>query len=318
MDQVARELLRAIRGRRSQVGFARKLGYAANPITDWENGRSFPTAQELLRAARAAQIDVARAFARFSPNVALTEKDGTFEVAAWMTGILGATSISELARRMPCSRSSLSRWASGAAQPRVPDFLRFVDCATGRVADLVAALVPIEQVPELLARHRATEVAKRMALDHPWTEALLRLFELSAGSQVPHDTRRLSRALNVDEATIAAAIAALLEAQLIARDGARYRVLGPMTVDTSGGRSALHAIKAHWSRAAATRALQPQSNDVFGYNVISASRADVERIAELLKHTYREIRAIVASSEPPECAALVNLQLVNWELTNED
>jgi transcriptional regulator with XRE-family HTH domain len=313
VEKVSRQLLRAIRGRRSQVGFARKLGYSANPVTDWENGRSFPTALEMLRAANVAQLNVGNAFARFSPTVPLVATRNGFELAAWMTAILGATSISELARRMGCSRSSLSRWASGKAQPRVPDFLRFIDCATGRVSDWVAALVPIEQVPELLVRHRATEAAKRIALDYPWTEALLRIFELE-GAPSLQTPSVLARALGVDEVTVVAAIEALLQAQLIALHGKGYRVLGPLTVDTSGGRAALHEIKAHWSRAAATRALAPHVDDVFGYNVISVSRTDLQRIAELLKHTYREIRAIVASSEPPERAALVNLQLVNWEL----
>jgi hypothetical protein len=36
----ARQLLRAMRGRRSQVAFARRLGYRSNPITDWERSTS--------------------------------------------------------------------------------------------------------------------------------------------------------------------------------------------------------------------------------------------------------------------------------------
>ncbi|HEX2735862.1 MAG TPA: DUF4423 domain-containing protein [Polyangiaceae bacterium] len=312
MDQVAQQLLRAIRGSRSQVGFARRLGYRANPITDWESGRSFPTALEMLRAASLVPIDVLGAFARFSPATPLSRGRSNFELAAWMTSLLGATSISELSRRMACSRSSLSRWASGKAQPRVPDFLSFVQHATGRVADLVAALVPIEQVPSMLQQHRSAEAAKRIALDHPWTEALLRLFELQPPATLQPAV--LARALGVDAATIEAALRALLESGLVARESRRYRVLRPLTVDTAGGREALRAIKAHWSRAAAQRALEPHPDDVFGYNVISVSRTDLERIRDVLKHAYREIRAIVAASEPPERAALVNLQLINWEM----
>ena len=140
------------------------------------------------------------------------------------------------------------------------------------------------------------------------------MIELEHGGLQQHGVRSFVAALGVDEETVAVALQALLAAQVIARTGERHRVLGSLTVDISGGRSALHEIKAHWSRAAAVRALHPHSDDVFGYNVISASQADLERIRELLKRTYREIRAIVACSEPSQRAALVNLQLVNWEL----
>ena len=69
VERVASEFLRALRGKRSQLAFARRLGYRGNPITDWERGARFPTAVEALRAAARANIDVAAAFRRFAPDV---------------------------------------------------------------------------------------------------------------------------------------------------------------------------------------------------------------------------------------------------------
>ena len=46
--------------------------------------------------------------------------------------------------------------------------------------------------------------------------------------------------------------------------------------------------------------------------MFSVSAADLTRIRELLGQTYREIRSIVAGSEPAERVALVNLHLVTW------
>lgn len=66
------------------------------------------------------------------------------------------------------------------------------------------------------------------------------------------------------------------------------------------------------------RAASPREGDVFAYNVLSASRADLDRIRDVLKNAYREIRAIVAASEPSETAALVNLQLLQWDLASTE
>jgi transcriptional regulator with XRE-family HTH domain len=71
VERVASEFLRAVRGKRSQLAFARRLGVRANPMTDWERGVRFPAALEALRAASRTNIDVAAAFRRFAPEVPL-------------------------------------------------------------------------------------------------------------------------------------------------------------------------------------------------------------------------------------------------------
>jgi hypothetical protein len=43
---------------------------------------------------------------------------------------------------------------------------------------------------------------------------------------------------------------------------------------------------------------------------MSLSAADLERVREILRNAYRELRALAAASEPIERAALLNLQLV--------
>jgi hypothetical protein len=51
--------------------------------------------------------------------------------------------------------------------------------------------------------------------------------------------------------------------------------------------------------------------------VISLSEADLERVREILRAAYREIRALAVTSEPVEAAALLNLQLVTFPLRDE-
>ncbi len=124
MERAASEVLRAIRGRRSQAVFARRLGYRGNPITDWERGERFPTAEETLRAASLSQVDVTGGLARFSPKVPLRRRNGVPLLAGWLSDLRGTSSAGELARRTGYSRDSVGRWLRGDAKPRLPDFLR--------------------------------------------------------------------------------------------------------------------------------------------------------------------------------------------------
>ena len=100
-----------------------------------------------------------------------------------------------------------------------------------------------------------------------------------------------------------------MRAGIVQRDGARYRTR-PLSVDISGDPSALRQLRHHWSHVAGARALEPRQGDWLAYNVLSCNEQDLARIRELLSATFREVRAIVASSEPSEAAALVNMQLI--------
>jgi len=67
------------------------------------------------------------------------------------------------------------------------------------------------------------------------------------------------------------------------------------------------------TQVAAERLAAPRDEDFFAYNLISISQADLERVREKLRTTFRELRSLVAASEPEEVAALINLQVVTFQ-----
>jgi transcriptional regulator with XRE-family HTH domain len=142
-ELVARSLLRRVRAHRSQVAWSRRLGYRGNPIADWEAGRRFPTAGELLRACRRGGLDVHEALRGFAPEAirALGEADDA-GVAAWLDALRGDRQIRDVAEMAGRSRYAVGRWLSGTTRPRVPDFLRLVQALNGRALELADVLAP--------------------------------------------------------------------------------------------------------------------------------------------------------------------------------
>jgi hypothetical protein len=87
----------------------------------------------------------------------------------------------------------------------------------------------------------------------------------------------------------------------------------PLSVDTSSASADdVQRLKAHWAQVALDRTRTPRVGDWLGYNVVSTSSEDLDRIREVLRRAFREVRAIAAASEPAESVALLNLQLVTW------
>jgi transcriptional regulator with XRE-family HTH domain len=319
MREAASQFLRAIRGKRSQVAFARRLGYRANPITDWENGRRYPTAAETMRACERVGIDVSAAFARFHPAPPPAAKSGTQGLCDWLVQARGSTPIGALAERCGRSRFAIARWLSGEAQPRLPDFFLLVDAITGRLPDLIAELVPIDQVPALLPRFQTASAARRLAFEEPWTEAVLRCMETAAYAALPrHEPGWVGARLGIDREHEQRCVDKLVAAGILRREGGRYHVAGALTVDTRADPEAVRQLMAHWSEVALGRFGSLRDTDLFAYNVLSVSSADLRRIRELLRSTYREIRSIVAASQPCETAALINVQLVGWGGEEQD
>lgn len=314
MEHEARQLLREMRGRRSQLQLARRLGYRGNPITDWERGTRFPTAEETLRALSLTGVDVRAAHRRFLPTLAVDVGAQGEHLSSWLSELRGRTELQELAQRTGRSRFAVRRWVLGKAKPRLPDFMRLLDAISGRLPEWCAELVEIERMPSLHARYLSTLAEKRLAFEAPWTEAVVRLLETRSYRRLPrhrHGFIAETLGLTLDEER--ACLSQLELAGLVRRGSRRYTVTAQHTVDTQGGKEALHRLKRHWADVAVERIAAAKPTDLFAYNVMSLSRADAERVRRKLQETFREIRTLVAASKPEEVAAICQLNLMLFD-----
>ncbi len=314
MEQVARQLIRAVRGRRSQEAFSRRLGYTSNPVADWEAGRRFPTAGEFLRACGLAGVPWKEAFAQFTPEEAELLGDGADDaVAAWLASLRGNTSIKDVADRVGESRYAVARWLSGDTRPRVPDFLRTIQALTSRVSDLVAALVPIEEVQALAEEHRRRHASRRVAFEEPWAAAVMCLLETQAYADLgQHTDGWIAQRLEIPVEVVERCLASLEEAGLVERSDGLFHTMEQLTIDATADPDGTQRLKAHWAALGPTRATAPREGDLVSYNVVAVAREDLERIREAHVRYFMEVRTIVANSRP-EVAALVNIQLLTWD-----
>jgi transcriptional regulator with XRE-family HTH domain len=303
----AAELLRSIRGKRSQLAFSRRLGYRSNVAADWEGGHRAPTALELLRAMDRVGIDVSAGFRRFHPDSA---ECLSISLSAWLEALRGRARQAHVAERAEVSRHQVRRWLSGKAVPRVPDFLRLIHALTGRAPDWVAAFVPIEEVPSLHARWTAARAAARLAYDAPWSAAVRIVIDTDVYRANPTDSW-LEQALGLSSDELERAVQALLAAGLAARVGSQLLPISAFTANASASPDEQRQLKAHWAKVAAERLDRPREDDLASVNLVTLSRADLTRLHELQRAYFRELRSLVAASSPEETAALVVMQIVS-------
>jgi hypothetical protein len=299
MELAARQWVRAIRGRRSQVAMSRWLGYRGNVVAKWEGGQRFPAFGELLRACERVGIDVGAALARFHAASAPSwSKEAPLEVSAWLRALLGTTPQTLVAEKSGLSRQQVGRLVSGRSQGHAPEVMSLVDGITGRLPDLIAELVPIEQVPALAQAASVRRALARLAFEHPWSSAAQAWLGVRGDVPARDAAARLSADLGLDEAHGVEVLAALVDAGAVVREGGSLRPAASSTVEVNATPADMRRLRAHWAAVAAARMARADGDDLFSFNVFAASRDDVEKIRLAQRRFYREVRAIVADSEP--------------------
>ena len=311
--ELARQLVRAVRGRRTQAAFSRRIGCQSNVLYTWESGRRYPTARRFFEVASRAGIDVGAAlsgFLRSRPSwldgKCMAQGDGVVRLLAELQGNRNGT---EIARATGKSRFAVARWLAGQTEPRLPDFLLLVEAMSYRLLDFVAALVDPAQLPLIEDGWRALSAARQAAYTSPWCHAVLRLLEterLRAASQV--SASDIAAELRLTEVETQAALDLLETTGQIVREGRRWQVKQTLNVDLAEDPDAVRRLKA-WAAGIGLERIGEQREGLYSYNLFCVSERDYVELQRLHRAYFRQLRAIVAESAPSERVAMVNLQL---------
>jgi transcriptional regulator with XRE-family HTH domain len=315
-ETLAIELIRALRGPRSQVALSRRMRCKSNVLYTWESGRRFPTAAVFFELAERVGLDTSAIVARFLGNLPASLQHARMRepraVAALLEHLKEGTTLLELARRVGTNRVSVGRFLKAEAEPRLPMFLKLIEASSLRLLDFVDGFVSPAELPETRDAWRMLEAQRRVAYELPWSHAVLRVLELSAykASKLHRDDFVAERLqISLDEAK--RCLHALAESKLIVRRKGLWIVTQVLAVDTRRNPEAGRALKSHWANVGLERlpALEPRAHDLFSYNLFTVSEHDFARLRELHIAYYQELRRVIEQSSPAERVAVVNLQL---------
>ena len=318
---IARDILRNLRGSRSQVAFSRRLGYRSNVAHTWETGKRMPTGSVVFSALHRLGVDVReriRRFTRVEPAF-LSEVDphSPEGVAAFLRELRRDTPIQEVVRRTGLSRYQVSRFLSGGAEPRLPDLLRLIDGLTARLLDAVALFADPGALPSTSEAWRRLEAARSLFWRHPRAQLVLLALDLDAyRAQPAHDDAWLARRLDLELYEVAADLERLAHTGQIAWDGTHWTLAEVHTVDTRRYPEAGLALKRWWTERAKQGMDHPDAS--MSYNVFTVSEADLQRIIQLHRSTYAQLRTIVAASQPSERLVLVQHHILPLDRPSTD
>ena len=238
-ESLSSELLRALRGKRSQTAFSKRLGYRSNVAYAWESGRAWPTALDffgiLERSGRKLEPALAAFFRVPAGDSVQADLKSARGIAAFLDDLRGQTAVVDLARATKRSRFAVARWLKGDAEPRLPDFLRLLECASLRLLDFLACFIDPSTLPSVAKIWRELEIARRAAYEMPWSHAVLRVIELPVYRKLPaHQPGLIAERLGISREEEERCVALLLETGQLKKQGKRLIPGAALTVDTRG------------------------------------------------------------------------------------
>lgn len=314
-EVTAAQLVRALRGQRSCAELSRRVGYRSNIVHRWESRRSWPTAARFLQVHRKLRPKAPNWLETFFHSLpewaASHEPASSAAVAAFLRHLRGKTPVLRVAELAQRNRYSVARWLSGAAEPKLPDFLRLVDVMSRRLPDLIAAFEDPSRVPSVSRAWERLQLARHAGYDLPWSHAVLRALELEGMPKGTATQRNwIARSLGITPARVAEALELLERTSQVKRTARGYRVLEVMAIDTGQYPERARALKIAWLETALER-LKTNTPGRFGYSVFAVSKATLLELHDLHLQYVRAMQLAIARSTPSECVGMYCSQLLD-------
>jgi hypothetical protein len=237
-------------------------------------------------------------------------------IAAFMRELRGKTPIGELAKLTGENRYSVGRWLMGHAEPKLPQFLRFIEVASRRLLDFIAGITDPAQMATVSQRWTALQQSRRIAYESPWSHAVLRALELSGQPRGAREAESwLASKLGLSVADIRRELDVLAGVGQIKKTHGKWRIERILSVDTSQDVPRSRALRAAWTGVAVERLLAGAPG-TYGFSVFAVSREDLRRLRALHLEYVRAMQVVIAASEPTECVGLYCVQLLDLNATD--
>jgi transcriptional regulator with XRE-family HTH domain len=308
-ELLSRQLVRQLRGHRSQRALSRRLQYTTNVVYLWESGRRWPTLAAFLWLAHRTGVDVPSALDGFrAPDDDEVEPWRSAALPGLLRHLLGQLPAVAVAKQIGLSRHALGRWLRGEAEPRLPDFLRFVEATSTRSLDFVAAFVDPVLLDEARVPHRRLVAARALTREQPWSPAVLLTLELADYQRLEHHRDEwIAQRLGLAVAEVTECIQLLAAAGQIHRHRGRWRRVEVQAVDTRIPSRPVD-LKRWWAQVGLDR--MATADGSISFTVCAVSQSDFEEMQEAQRRHYRAMRARIAESAPGERVVLLNLQML--------
>lgn len=304
MKTLLTELVRAVRGRRSQAKINKKLGYSFNQIYNWESAHVQPSWIDFVRLCAVCGVDLKAVLS----NLFSFQGDAA-QCAELLRAIAPAYEIKRIAASCKTSVSRVRRWTAGDSVPKLANILQLID-AVFLLERFIELLVGPDRVPSMTAAIGKHAVHRQLHRRFPFTGAMLHALECANARR---SAAGLASMLGIDLTTVTEAIREAADAGLVTTRGHSLQA-AEADVNFAGDFTAMQAPSIYWLRRALkykeSLTTQPATReDFFGYLVFPTNPASRKLVLEAYAAFFAKARMIADEATGPfDAVSVVSAQ----------
>ncbi len=306
------ELLKALRGRRSQNQINRKLGFTYNQVSRWETGQKRILWQDFIKLAKSCGCNLQKVF--YSTFLYLGDVKDPLAIIKHLTG---SAKVAHIAGLAGVSRFKAARWLKKKTEPTLDEILSLMT-ETKRVI-FISNMVDMKMMPSLSKAYNKYLAMKELLLRFPVASGVYCCFELGQyRNQEKHVHGLVARMTGITKSEEKEIIELLVKAGKIIRRNGKYFHLEPFLTRDAGGDFLSGLVsKLYWSKRAIEymeKLSEPDFHSLFQYQVFNIGQQAYEKIIERASFFEKEVLSIIANHhEAKTCTKIVNFQIMDLE-----
>jgi len=219
---LTREIVKGLRGDRTQREINDKLGVTFNQMAKWESGEKRLLWKEFLQLCHILGIDMRPVFIAPFRYFGDVEEGG--EVILYLSG---HKKVADIAREMNISRDKVSRWLNRKQDPEFEDML----CAIrtfipGLLINFIEFFISLKQVPTLVQEYKGELDFKEYLMKNPVAMVVARYLQMEDyNSQGGHKDGSIAKNIGITIEKEREILTRLLDYKIITFEDGRYKIL---------------------------------------------------------------------------------------------
>lgn len=311
---ITRQLLIAIRGKRSQQAVNKKFQVNFNQTYRWETGHTKISWLSFVKLCAVCKVDLSIGLKGVFNIDAPPEQFGL--IVRTLCGTRSVTEITQLTQTTPYKARN---WLKHRASPTLEHILKLMDGASHLLPEFVDALVGVDNVPCLKSAFATNRLQKTLHRDLPFAGAVLHAIETTAYKRLKvHVEGWIASTVGIDREQEELAISTLLAARFVKLRRGKL-VTNPVQIDLRGDFQCFKSTRRYWLERSLRRleALKsPSREDFFGYLMFNVSAEARQKVVDRYVQFLTDVRSI-AESDKGESAdvQLLAVQLMDLRET---
>ncbi|POB14479.1 DUF4423 domain-containing protein [Halobacteriovorax sp. DA5] len=307
-DELSQQLIRSIRGDKSQEWVNQKLGASSNIVHRWEKGHSKTSWEDFLSLCDIFKIDLKNILLSY-----LRYQDTLQEPSKLLDFIFSNKSLNDISSSCGITTSKLRRLKSGETGLCLNDFLQIVfGLDEMESMALVFELTSQKSIPLLDNYNKMRLEITKHYFDNPNIGIVLICLDLPAYKKLSfHQDSFLAKATGLSIKEVNDILVICENNKLIEKVDGIYRA-GKIKISDRGSRQQMNDIRKFWLEKAIANIKDKSEKDAYGSMVFNASQSARQQIIALYLRFFEDFKKIVSEDTDEDVVTLVlNFNLFN-------